>query len=122
MCDTGRPGDTLSLSLTHPDPDSETAMALFDPTIAAAAAAATAAPTIAAATSTGTRADAIAASQALTTPSPIVPPGMVRPYLAHQGAAHVAANGAIARHGCALLGDDMGMGKTQVLFGLIAER
>jgi hypothetical protein len=47
---------------------------------------------------------------------------MVRPYLAHQGAAHVAANGAIARHGCALLGDDMGMGKTQVLFGLVAER
>ena len=47
---------------------------------------------------------------------------MVRPYLAHQGAAHVAANGAIARYGCALLGDDMGMGKTQVLFGLVAER
>jgi hypothetical protein len=94
-------------------------MPLFDPTITAAAAAATAAPqpTIA-----GSRADIIAASSALTTPSPIVPPGMVRPYLAHQGAAHVAANGAIARHGCALLGDDMGMGKTQVLFGLIAER
>ena len=37
--------------------------------------------------------------QALSTPEPIAVPGMVRPYLAHQGAAHVAANGAIARYG-----------------------
>ena len=66
--------------------------------------------------------DIIALSKALTTPAPIAVPGMVRPYLAHQGAAHVAANGAIARFGAALLGDDMGMGKTQVLFGLVAER
>ena len=65
--------------------------------------------------------DIVAASQALTTPSPIVPVGMVRPYLAHQGAAHVAAMDAIARWGTVLLGDDMGMGKTQVLFGIVAE-
>ena len=61
-------------------------------------------------------------SSALTTATPVTVPGMVRPYLAHQGAAHLAANYAISEYGCALLGDDMGMGKTQVLFGLVAER
>lgn len=64
----------------------------------------------------------LAASQALAPLMPVVVPGMVRPYRTHQAAAHVAANGAIARFGCALIGDDMGMGKTQVAEALIAER
>ena len=66
--------------------------------------------------------DMAALSSALTTATPVTVPGMARPYLAHQGAAHLAANYAISEYGCALLGDDMGMGKTQVLFGLVAER
>jgi hypothetical protein len=66
--------------------------------------------------------DVLAASQALVPLFPVNVPGMVRPYRAHQAAAHVAANADIARWGAALLGDDMGMGKTQVLAGLISER
>ena len=81
---------------------------------------ATAAPIVPASTFVAT--DMHTLSSALTTAMPVTVPGMVRPYLAHQGAAHVAANYAIGQFGCALLGDDMGMGKTQVLFGLVAER
>jgi len=96
-------------------------MALFNSNITAAAAtAATVVPVVTPGLVAGD--DVLAASMALTTPTPVTVPGMVRPYLAHQGAAHIAINDSIARFGCALLGDDMGMGKTQVLVGLIAER
>ena len=61
-------------------------------------------------------------SSAITYPGVLSVPGMARPYLAHQVAAHVAANQAIADYGCAVIGDDMGMGKTQVGLGLISER
>lgn len=95
-------------------------MSLFPESILAQA---TSAPVAPAALAPGLGDDAVLArSIALTTPSPVTVEGMVRPYLAHQGAAHLAANADIATWGCALLGDDMGMGKTQVLYGLIAER
>ena len=47
--------------------------------------------------------------------------GMARPFLAHQAASYLYALGAIDRWGGALIGDDMGMGKTQVLFALVNE-
>ena len=66
--------------------------------------------------------DILAQSGAISTDVALNVPGMARPYLPHQGAAHVACNSAIDRFGCALLGDDMGMGKTQVMMALAAER
>ena len=61
-------------------------------------------------------------SSALSTTTVVAPPGMVRPYQAHQAAGHVAANHAIATFGTAVIGDDMGLGKTQLASGLVAER
>jgi len=49
------------------------------------------------------------------------PQDMVRPFLPWQAAAYNYANDSIARWGGALLGDDMGMGKTQVLLALAAD-
>ena len=65
--------------------------------------------------------DVLLASQALTTEAPVTVPGMARPFLAHQGAAYLYAVDSIARWGCTFLGDDMGMGKTQVLLALVSE-
>lgn len=50
------------------------------------------------------------------------PQGMLRNFLAHQAAAFNYAREAIKRWGGVLVGDDMGMGKTQVLLALISER
>ena len=61
-------------------------------------------------------------SSAISYPGVLSVPGMARPYLAHQVAAHIAARYSIDTNGCVVIGDDMGMGKTQVLLGLIAER
>jgi len=99
-------------------------MALFNPNIKAAAeAAAKAAPTAPLPTASASSDSFMnALSRALSTDVVVAPPGMVRPYMAHQAAAHVACNAAITNHGCAFLGDDMGMGKTQVLQALAAER
>ena len=44
---------------------------------------------------------------------------MVRPFLPWQAAAFTFANAAIARWGGCSVGDDMGMGKTQVLLALV---
>jgi len=60
-------------------------------------------------------------SSALTAIAP-PPPGLLAPELPHQTAARVAANHALASFGCAVIGDDMGMGKTRVALALIAER
>jgi hypothetical protein len=49
------------------------------------------------------------------------PQGMLRPFLPHQAAAYLYARDSIARWGCSLIGDDMGMGKTQVLLALVAD-
>lgn len=59
----------------------------------------------------------LAASLALTTDQDIAL-AMVRPFLAHQAAAFVAAEASIERWGSVLLGDDMGMGKTAVMCAL----
>jgi len=96
-------------------------MSLFDPTILAQASAPATIPTVVLPPGLGDD-TVLAASSALAYDGVLTVPGMVRPYLAHQAAAHVAANADIAAWGCALLGDDMGMGKTQVLLGLVSER
>ena len=49
------------------------------------------------------------------------PAGMVRPFLAHQAAAFLYVIASIARWGGAMLGHDMGLGKTQVFLAAIAE-
>src|SRR5687768_13010390 len=64
--------------------------------------------------------DFLLASQALTTDEVVNLPGMTRPFLAHQGAAYrYAVDRTVPVWGCAFLGDDMGMGKTQVLLALL---
>jgi hypothetical protein len=62
----------------------------------------------------------LASSKALEPATPVTIPDMVRPFLPWQAAAFVYALAAIKRWGGALLGDDMGMGKTQVLLALAA--
>ena len=96
-------------------------MPLFptDITAAAAAAATPVAPVII--PGTWDRTAAAARNRALSTTTDLVVPGMVRPYLPHQAAAHEAAMAAIAHYGYAVLADDMGLGKTQVMLGLAAE-
>ena len=64
----------------------------------------------------------LALSSALTTAMPVTLPGLVRPMLAHQAAALVAAEASIARWGTVLLGDDMGLGKSGVMIGLAVPR
>ena len=61
----------------------------------------------------------LAASGALSADATV--PGMLRPFMPHQAAAFLYCQGAIARWGGALLGDDMGMGKTQVMLALAAQ-
>lgn len=63
--------------------------------------------------------DILAASKALTAEATVH--GMARPFLAHQAAAFVYVLAAIARWGGAMLGHDMGLGKTQVFLAVIAE-
>ena len=63
--------------------------------------------------------DVLAASSALSADATV--PGMLRPFMPHQAAAYLYCLGAIARFGGALLGDDMGMGKTQVMLALAAQ-
>lgn len=58
------------------------------------------------------------ASQALSVATPVLLPGMARPFLDHQAAAYIYAVDSIKRWGCAFLGDDMGLGKTQVMLAL----
>ena len=64
----------------------------------------------------------LAMSAALTTEFPVNLPGLVRPMLAHQAAALVAAEASITRWGTVLLGDDMGLGKSGVMIGLAVPR
>ena len=59
------------------------------------------------------------ASKALTATATVE--GMTRPFLPHQAAAYVYSVDAIKRWGGTLLGHDMGLGKTQVLFALVAD-
>lgn len=66
--------------------------------------------------------DVLVASQAVSLDYEVTVPGMTRPFRPYQSPAYVAARDAIARWGCAFLGDDMGMGKTQIMLALIAER
>lgn len=63
--------------------------------------------------------DVLAASKALTAEATV--PGMVRPFLPHQAAGYLYAKGALARWGGAFLGQDMGLGKTQIIDVLIAD-
>ena len=93
-------------------------MSLFDDNLLSMANTPVAAPITT--TFTGLGDDAwFAASQALATDTPVHPAGMVRPFLPWQAAAFTYALASIARWSGALVGDDMGMGKTQVLQALI---
>jgi len=96
-------------------------MSLFPSTIHQAAQAAATLPVAAPLPVPGLNTTMFDLSSALTTTNVVAPPGMVRPYQAHQAAGHVAANAAIATFGTAVIGDDMGLGKTQLAEGLIAE-
>ena len=60
------------------------------------------------------------ASRALSATATVA--GMTRAFLPHQAAAFLYILGAIARFGGALLGHDMGLGKTQVFLAAIAQR
>ena len=96
-------------------------MALFNKDLTDAAAQARSAvitPTVRLAAGLGGD-DILALSSALN--AEVHPVGMVRPFLAHQGAAYLYAQSAIERWGCALIGDTMGLGKTQVLLALAAD-
>jgi hypothetical protein len=65
--------------------------------------------------------DVLAASKATEANLAYSVPGMARPFLAHQAAAFLYCLAAIARWGGAMLGHDMGLGKTQVFLAIIAE-
>lgn len=62
--------------------------------------------------------DILQASNALT--GTVSVPGMLRPFMPHQAAAFLYTQASIARWGGCLIGDDMGMGKTQVALAAIA--
>lgn len=93
-------------------------MSLFDPNLLAQASVAPVAPAFVAPAGLGDDAW-LAASKALAAVAH--PQGMVRPFLPWQAAAYQFCNDSIARWGGSLLGDDMGMGKTQVMLALVAD-
>jgi hypothetical protein len=64
----------------------------------------------------------VARSKALDTTDIRPVPGLVRPFMPHQAAAFAYASDSIAKWGFAFLGHDMGLGKTQLLYALIAAR
>lgn len=96
-------------------------MSFFSNTITAAA---TAAPVAAPAAPFHGLGDAawLAASSALEPSVPVTVTDMVRPFHPWQAAAYLFALESITRWGGALVGDDMGMGKTAVLLALAADR
>src|SRR5262245_51146119 len=59
--------------------------------------------------------DIDAASRAMTTDTDIAIPGMTRPFLPHQASGIEFVLDSLAQRGCALVGDDCGLGKTQIL-------
>lgn len=94
---------------------------MFDPNLFAALGAAAAAPAPVAPLAPGLGGDdVLAASKALSAEAAVT--GMARPFLPHQAAAYLYTMGSIARWGGAILGHDMGLGKTQVLLAAIAEQ
>jgi Helicase conserved C-terminal domain len=64
--------------------------------------------------------DVLAASSALKPLTPVIVPGMARPFQSHQAAAFNYVLGSIERWNGSLLGHDMGLGKTQVLLATVA--
>lgn len=96
-------------------------MSIFGSQVATAAAA-TVVPTAATvvAQAHAQRDSIIAASKALAVDTPVVVPGITRPLYDHQQAAVAYVQDAIARFGGAIVGDDMGMGKTSVALAMVA--
>ena len=92
-------------------------MSLFKSTILDAATAAVAAPPRNPLALGGD--DILALSKAIDLPDFTMPPRMVRPFFGPQKASFTYSLDAIARWGAVLIGDDMGMGKTQVALALV---
>jgi len=100
-------------------PDYSDLFASLDQAVAAAPAAPKPAPVF----TPGAGGPEVAAlSRAMTTPTVITVPGMTRPFRPHQCAAYEYVLGAVDRWGAALVGDAMGLGKTQVALAYIAHR
>ena len=94
---------------------------LFDPNLLSALqGAAATAPTPVVRLAPGLGDDSVLAASNLLSATANVE-GMLRPFQAHQAAAYHFANDSIARWGGVLVGDDMGMGKTQVALALLAD-
>lgn len=93
-------------------------MSLFKSTILDAANAAVTAPLPVNPHALG-GADVLALSSAIDLPTFVQPARMVRPFFGPQKASFTYALDAIARWGACLIGDDMGMGKTQVALALV---
>ena len=93
-------------------------MSLFKSTILDAATAAVTAPMPANPLALGSD-EILALSKAIDLPGFVQPARMVRPFFGPQKASFSYALDAIARWGCVLIGDDMGMGKTQVALALV---